>query len=166
MGECVHSIPLFIVFPRNEHGKMPHENTPTKREPVLSRRKKGIVEVSDCTKRARKLFKRPHSRIRSANHNSRIAEATGLDWFVKCGMYALANSWVEVVFHFSVTTSYALTEFVVFWRLNFFSLFRVDAGMRSDNNQQPLCILSRQHVFFYFHTLPPLMDLCSAWPWW
>ena len=40
MGGSVHSIPLFIVFARNEHGEMPHENTPTKREPVLSRRKK------------------------------------------------------------------------------------------------------------------------------
>jgi len=39
MGECVHSIPLFIVFAQNEHGEMPPENTPTKREPVLSRRK-------------------------------------------------------------------------------------------------------------------------------
>jgi len=68
-------------------------------------------------------------------------------------MYALANSWVEVVFHFGATTSYALTEFVVFWRLNLFSLFRVDASMRSDNNQQPLCILSRQQTppcFFIF----------------
>jgi len=40
MGGRVCSIPLFIVFARTEHGEMPHENTPTKREPVLSRRKK------------------------------------------------------------------------------------------------------------------------------
>jgi len=78
------------------------------------KKKKGIVEVSDCTKRARKLLKRPHRCRRSENHNSRIAEPTGLDCFVKCGMYALANSWVEVGFHLGVTTSYPLTEFVVF----------------------------------------------------
>jgi len=40
MGGCVRSIPLFIMFARNEHGEMPHENAPTKREPVLSRGKK------------------------------------------------------------------------------------------------------------------------------
>jgi len=114
MGGSVHSIPLFIVFARNEHSEMPHENTRTKRKPVLSRRKKkkGIVEGSDCTKRAPKLLKRPHRRRRTENHNSRIAEPTGLDFFVKCGMYALANSWAEVGFHLGVTTSYALTEFV------------------------------------------------------
>jgi len=33
-------------------------------------------------------------------------------------MYVLANSGAEVVFHLGVTTSYALTEFVVYWRLN------------------------------------------------
>ena len=113
----VRSTPPFIMFARKEHGKMPHENTQTKREPVLSHRKKkkkGIVEASDCTKRARKLIKRPHRRRRSENHNSRIAEATELDWFIKCGMYALANSWAEVGFHLGVATSYALTEFVVF----------------------------------------------------
>jgi len=118
MGGRVCSIPLFIVFARTEHGEMPHENTPTKREPVLSRRKKK-KELSDCTKRARKLIQCPHRRRRSENHNSRIAEATDLDCFVKCGMYALANSGAEVGFHLGVTsgTSYALTELVVFWRL-------------------------------------------------
>ena len=43
MGGCVHFRPLFIVFARNENGEMPHENTRTKREPVLLRRKKKKV---------------------------------------------------------------------------------------------------------------------------
>jgi len=34
-------------------------------------------------------------------------------------MYILADLGAEVVFHLGVTTSYALTEFVVYWRLNF-----------------------------------------------
>ena len=72
------------------------------------------MEASDCTKRARKLFKHPHRRITSADHNSRIAEPTELDCFVKCGRYALANSGAEIGFHLGVTTSCALTEFVVF----------------------------------------------------
>ena len=107
----VHSTPPFIMLARNEHGGMPHGNTRTKRTCIVApQKKKGIVEASDCTKRARKLIQRPHRRRRSDNHNSRIAEATELDWFVKCGMYALANSWAEVGFHSGVTTSYALTE--------------------------------------------------------
>jgi len=90
-------------------------------------------------------------------------------------MYALANSGAEIVFHLGMTTSYALTEFVVFWRLNFWNLFRVDASTRRDNltinkpcvycQTNKKAVLEERQTppcFFYFPTLPPLTPLGMA----
>jgi len=68
MGGSVHSIPLFIVFARNEHGEMPHENTPTKREPVLSCRKK---------KKKKELWRRQTAQSVPAGYSSIHRDAEG-----------------------------------------------------------------------------------------
>ena len=105
----------FIVFPRNEYGDLPHEKSiQTNREPVLSRRKKekktGIVETPDCTKRHAS-----YSSVHKQASMIRKLQPTERDFFVECGVYILANSGAEVVFHLGVTTGYALTGFVVYW---------------------------------------------------
>ena len=83
----VHSTPPFMMFARNEHGEMPHENTRTKREPVLSHRQKkkkncGSVRLHKACPQADPASTQTQ-KVR--NHNSRIAEATELDWF--CQMW-------------------------------------------------------------------------------
>ena len=105
MGVLDHTIPLFIVFARNEHSDLPHEKTRPNHEHALSHHKKVIVETTQTQK------------VRKPQQQN--TEPTELDCFVKCGMYILADFGAEVVFHLGVTTSYALTEFVVYWRLNF-----------------------------------------------
>ena len=78
------------------------------------RKKKAIVETTDYTKRARKLFKRPPQMSKVQNHNDSIIQPTERDCIVKCGIHVVANSGAEVIFHLSVTTGYALTVFVVY----------------------------------------------------
>ena len=49
------------------------------------------------------------------NHNDSVIELTERDCIVRCGIHVVANSGAEVVPQLGVTSSYALTEIVVYW---------------------------------------------------
>jgi hypothetical protein len=53
-------------------------------------KKKVIVETTDYTKRARKLFKRPPQMSKVRNHNSRIVKPTERNSIVQCGIHIVA----------------------------------------------------------------------------
>ena len=55
-----------------------------------ARKKKVIVETTDHTKRARKLFKRPPQMSKVRNHNGRTVEPTEWNCIVKCGIHIVA----------------------------------------------------------------------------
>ena len=99
------------------------KKTRTSREPVLSRRKKKkrIVEPTDYTKRAHKLFKRPHTQRCQRPETTKAGLLNRLNVIVlfKCGIQIVANSGGEVVFHLGETAGYTLTEIVVFWGSRF-----------------------------------------------
>ena len=74
MRGCVQSRPLYIVLVQNEHGDLPQK----KKHELMANldcravKKQNIVETTDYTKRARKLFKRPPQMSKVQNHNDRI----------------------------------------------------------------------------------------------
>ena len=124
MGGCVQSRLLFIVLARNEHGDLPHakKNTNESRACIVPpQKKRRIVEPTDYTKRAHKLFKRPHTQRcqRPETTKAGFVEPTERDCFVQCGIHIVANSGGEVVFHLGETAGHALTEIVVYWGSRF-----------------------------------------------